>query len=882
MTGKLVAGAFRAQKGLTPVIVKAIGDGKAPDVNAIIRGFTKAAASAFGVYMEVKRDFENEAIKKEAEEVKHKAEEAKTEAQLAKNEAQHAKAEAGEKHTEAENAKVEAAAAAKEAEQAKQEAEEARTKASEAAHAAKEAMEKADQKHTPETAKAAAEAAKLSAEAAHQSAEATAKAHEVSTKATEAAEKKDEAITAAKEAHEEAEKAEEEAKAKEGEAKEAEEKAKEAEEEAEKECDENSEKVIEAEELLEWATEEEEEEPKGKKRKSPKEKKENFEKELKARGLDMEKLKAATTTPEAMKALEAKVDEMEKAAAHEKIKEKSEEFKALLEDSMKADGEAAESAQELRSVERLILQMEADKKILETFNMVVDTVAVVADQLVPGLRAISAGKDFILAVIAAAERACQFNMFCDRLSDAQNSLSPYAEPIKNRVKNSKVQLEQKTILAILKAAQVAGAISACTGVGAAGLAVEKAATLTEKGMEIAIKIQTKRDMAAQWKLFQEAFDDPDNRRLGKKALKGNPTLSKYAIAYGAITANDANARAVANKCGLNDETLAHEETNVDIVVKYLEVKFEDDPKLYKPIPPVPKWAPKGSEIELTMESWTTMKQAAIKEGGMKEDHPTGAIDGAFAKLAKAKKDFDAKKKQETLSDADLKACTDALEALKSALQKFEPVNKKKEPLDAVKDYAKDLLILVKQQGDQFEIDLLVSKAGHEKKADASAHATPDATKTAPTQSTTTASAQAQKPADAPKAPNGVHFFKQGGDNLCAYYALNHFNNKDLGKDTFLTKARQFYQRTVKASAQDADKLVIDGNDPALLTDFGLAEKTFGASDRYVVAGIGKAHFWVIRKAGDVWWNYDSLQANPTLLGDDTAATRHVSGKKLYA
>ena len=90
--------------------------------------------------------------------------------------------------------------------------------------------------------------------------------------------------------------------------------------------------------FLEWATEEEEE-SKGGKRKTSKQKKADFEKELKAKGLDMEKLKAASTTPEAIKALQAKAEEMEQNANREKLNEKSEEFKALLEDSMKADGE---------------------------------------------------------------------------------------------------------------------------------------------------------------------------------------------------------------------------------------------------------------------------------------------------------------------------------------------------------------------------------------------------------------------------------------------------------------------------------------------------------------------------------------------------------------
>ncbi len=134
----------------------------------------------------------------------------------------------------------------------------------------------------------------------------------------------------------------------------------------------------------------------------------------------------------------------------------------------------------------------------------------------------------------------------------------------------------------------------------------------------------------------------------------------------------------------------------------------------------------------------------------------------------------------------------------------------------------------------------------------------------------------------PSAPAGVSFFKQGGDNLCAYYALNHFNNRDLGKDAFIDTAKKFYKKKVNVSDELAQQMVNDGNDPAVLTDFGLGEKGFGASDTYVVAGVGKGHFWVIRKSEGSWWTYDGLKSGPVLIGDDKAAQTHIAGKKLYA
>ena len=145
-------------------------------------------------------------------------------------------------------------------------------------------------------------------------------------------------------------------------------------------------------------------------------------------------------------------------------------------------------------------------------------------------------KDFARSVAAAVERAIQLNEWLDHLEDTQNSMSPYAPAIKNRVKNTKVQLSQKTaVQAALQLAQAAGAAAACSGISACGrgAATEKAAFAAEKGIDLIYKIKTKAEMDAQWRLFKEAFANPDNRRKGKKALAGNPTLSKYAIAYGA-------------------------------------------------------------------------------------------------------------------------------------------------------------------------------------------------------------------------------------------------------------------------------------------------------------------------------------------------------------
>ncbi len=57
-----------------------------------------------------------------------------------------------------------------------------------------------------------------------------------------------------------------------------------------------------------------------------------------------------------------------------------------------------------------------------------------------------------------------------------------------------------------------------------------------------------------------------------KAFRKNPTLAKYGIAYGALEMGDPIAKETLRQCGLNDMTLANENTNAERVVNYLEAK----------------------------------------------------------------------------------------------------------------------------------------------------------------------------------------------------------------------------------------------------------------------------------------------------------------------
>jgi hypothetical protein len=135
-----------------------------------------------------------------------------------------------------------------------------------------------------------------------------------------------------------------------------------------------------------------------------------------------------------------------------------------------------------------------------------------------------------------------------------------------------------------------------------------------------------------------------------------------------------------------------------------------------------------------------------------------------------------------------------------------------------------------------------------------------------------------------KPPAKYKYMKQGNDGLCAFYALYHLSNGGLDKPGFIKRAATFYKGNVPGmSDSDYQKLAREGNDPAVLTAFGLKKSTVGSKNAYVVADVGKGHFWTVRKVDGVWWLYDGLKGKPEVIGPkDQDLTTHVSGKEVYA
>lgn len=167
---------------------------------------------------------------------------------------------------------------------------------------------------------------------------------------------------------------------------------------------------------------------------------------------------------------------------------------------------------------------------------------------------------------------------------------------------------QADIKIALQAASLVGKImetAAASGVGgpvgAIGTAISAAAQGTQGLMEVAVTIKTEVEMAKAWSMYKKALSEPRDRKNIRQALRQNPTLAKYAMAYGAVVDNNPVAQKAMRRCGLNTKTLADANTNANKVVEYLEMIYKEDPILLRAVPIKREWFP--GTPELSLNSW---------------------------------------------------------------------------------------------------------------------------------------------------------------------------------------------------------------------------------------------------------------------------------------
>jgi len=171
-----------------------------------------------------------------------------------------------------------------------------------------------------------------------------------------------------------------------------------------------------------------------------------------------------------------------------------------------------------------------------------------------------------------------------------------------------------------------------------GAAMTAASKVGEAGLELSKKIFDESTMASAWAIYQEALANPGSRKKARMAIQSNPTLAKYALAWGALQGGDRIAKNALKKCGLTDAVLGQKDANVKDVVTYLEEMFSEDLVVLRTVPAEKEWHPPKTKPALTLRSWTAYLSGAVKTGGL-ADGSGGSITAVFVRLEKAEADY---------------------------------------------------------------------------------------------------------------------------------------------------------------------------------------------------------------------------------------------------
>lgn len=276
-----------------------------------------------------------------------------------------------------------------------------------------------------------------------------------------------------------------------------------------------------------------------------------------------------------------------------------------------------------------------------TFNLcksIATKGAALVTKIFPGAGLVEACLTLTFSIQKAIKQTEEMILWMDNVADAQNAASAQVDAFLNRKGLATKQAAMANVQAALDAAKVVAEVLALTPVAAAAPVVKSSIALAEATIELTDLIYTEIQMANAWKIYQKAREVPMDRYLAREATRENPTLSKYAMAWGAVN-GDPIAMEGMRRCGLNAHTLKLPDTNVSKVVAYLEKQYADDPVLLRAVPVKEKWHP--GPVELTYKSWMSFYQMATTtaEPLLARTGDISAISAALGTLDKTDKAF---------------------------------------------------------------------------------------------------------------------------------------------------------------------------------------------------------------------------------------------------
>lgn len=300
-------------------------------------------------------------------------------------------------------------------------------------------------------------------------------------------------------------------------------------------------------------------------------------------------------------------------------------------DSPEEDGDT-------RTLEALIATIQRDRKIMQMVDALLGMGVQAAAAFFAPVGIAMDFKTFAVETVKSVAHLRQLVIWKQNAKDARNAVTVQVHAMLSRVgleEDAVIEHQAKAALALLSAI---GNIIATAGAHAApaGVAIAASAKIGRAALELALTIKSAVEMEMAWRIYQAALANPKDRKTVRNAIQKNPTMAKYALVWGALNDGNPIAQRALKRCGLTDAIIAKESANVQGVVEYLEVLYNDDPVVLRAVPDTSGWGWKAPRPELTLRAWTGFLDLAQKKGSPKlKPGSGGAITAAFGPLDKA-------------------------------------------------------------------------------------------------------------------------------------------------------------------------------------------------------------------------------------------------------
>lgn len=318
--------------------------------------------------------------------------------------------------------------------------------------------------------------------------------------------------------------------------------------------------------------------------------------------------------------------------------ERQKELMALIEDATPtpedlADQEKAEKA--LAAMDKLIAEAEAVKTKWAVIDQLTSGGVGLLVKFLPGASLAGAIRQLAMDVAYLVKKSAELNLWMKNTALTYGNDSVYGPAITSRMASAGIQVSQKTLDTIFSLTGVVMESLRLADITGAATAGSIANTLARALSDYGYKMQKEAEISKGWGLYKHARlpENKGNRKMARKAMRWNSTLSKCVLAYGIVKDGDPIAKEVARNCGLTPEILQDDSEVCQKVVKYFMSVYSDDPVVLHRIPISKDWHP--GTPDLSLNSWIRFKAAArtnalprISSGAAK----TPALDKNFAKL----------------------------------------------------------------------------------------------------------------------------------------------------------------------------------------------------------------------------------------------------------